>query len=72
MGRPGASAVPLLGLYSSFDVGVIRQHAFWLIEAGVTCIEIDWSNSLWSHQKWADRSIGVQARLGRVQLRGTW
>lgn len=42
IGRPGASAMPLVGMYSSFHVGVIRQHAIWLIEAGITCIEIDW------------------------------
>jgi hypothetical protein len=60
MGRPGASAMPLVGMYGSFHIGVIRQHAIWMIEAGVTCIEIDWSNSLWSHQKWSARSIGVQ------------
>jgi len=42
------------------NVDVIRQHAFWIIEAGVTCIEIDWSNSLWGGQKWSDRSIGAQ------------
>lgn len=60
IGRPGASAMPLVGMYSSYHTSVIRQHAIWLIEAGVTCIEIDWSNSLWGHQKWAARSIGAQ------------
>jgi hypothetical protein len=53
IGRPGASAMPLVGMYSSFHPGVQRQHAIWLVEAGVTCIEIDWSNTLWGHQKWA-------------------
>ena len=52
--------MPLVGMYSSYHTGVIRQHAIWLIEAGVTCIEIDWSNSLWGHQKWAQRGIGAQ------------
>ena len=47
-------------MYSSFHVGVIRQHAIWLIEAGITCIEIDWSNSLWGHQRWAARGAGAQ------------
>ena len=60
IGRPGASAMPLVGMYSSFHVGVIRQHAIWLIEAGITCIEIDWSNSLWGHQRWAARGAGAQ------------
>lgn len=60
IGRPGASAMPLVGMYSSYNTDVIRQHAIWLIEAGVTCIEIDWSNSLWGHQKWAQRGTGAQ------------
>jgi hypothetical protein len=60
IGRPGASAMPMVGMYSSFHPGVIRQHAIWLTEAGITCIEIDWSNSLWSHQQWAARSSGAQ------------
>ena len=34
MGRPGASAMPLVGMYGSFHEGVIRQHAIWLVEAG--------------------------------------
>jgi len=60
MGRAGASAMPLVGMYGSFNEGVIRQHAIWLVEAGVTCIEIDWSNSLWGHQLWSARGLGVQ------------
>eukprot|EP01052_Picozoa_sp_SAG31_P013405 SAG31_NODE_805_length_11970_cov_3.710793_2_plen_1098_part_00 len=60
MGRPGASGMPLVGMYSSFHIGVIRQHAIWLTEAGITCIEIDWSNSLWGHRKWGARSSGAQ------------
>ena len=58
--RPGASAMPMVGMYSSFHPGVIRQHAIWLIEAGITCIEIDWSNSLWGHQEWSARGAGAQ------------
>ena len=60
IGRPGTSAMPMLGMYGSLHPGVIRQHAIWMTEAGITCIEIDWSNSLWSHRKWAARSVGVQ------------
>ena len=40
--------------------GVMRQHAIWLVESGVTCIEIDWSNSLWGGQKWAARGTSAQ------------
>ena len=47
MHRPGAAGIPLLGMYSSFHPGVVRQHAFWMVEAGVNCILVDWSNNLW-------------------------
>ena len=29
LARPGAEGVPLVGLYSSFDATVVRQHAIW-------------------------------------------
>lgn len=48
MHRPGAAGIPILGMYSSFNPAVIRQHAFWMVEAGVNCILVDWSNNLWS------------------------
>jgi hypothetical protein len=47
MHRPGAAGIPVLGMYSSFHLDVIRQHAFWMVEAGVNCILVDWSNNLW-------------------------
>ena len=47
MHRPGAAGIPILGMYSSFHLGVVRQHAFWMVEAGVNCILVDWSNNLW-------------------------
>jgi hypothetical protein len=47
MHRPGAAGIPILGMYSSFHPGVVRQHAFWMVEAGVNCILVDWSNNLW-------------------------
>ena len=47
-GRSGASGVPLVGFYSSSHPGVIRQHAMWLTEAGVTCINLDFTNMLWN------------------------
>ena len=47
MHRPGSAGIPILGMYSSFHPGVVRQHAFWMVEAGVNCILVDWSNNLW-------------------------
>jgi hypothetical protein len=59
MHRPGAAGIPILGMYSSFHPAVIRQHAFWMVEAGVNCILVDWSNNLWSGPPSAQRAIYV-------------
>ncbi|MGC8625682.1 MAG: hypothetical protein ACP5VQ_10535, partial [Phycisphaerae bacterium] len=41
-----AEARPVLGNYSSLDPKVIRQHAYWIHDAGIDFILIDWSNNL--------------------------
>ena len=58
--RPGAEGVPILGLYSSFNSDVVRQHAIWFALAGVNCILVDWSNNLWANRSWEDRAIDIQ------------
>jgi hypothetical protein len=58
-GRAGASGLPLVGDYSSFHPGVIRQHAIWLTEAGVSCVNVDWSNMLWTKIPWSARGPNV-------------
>ncbi|MGC8669364.1 MAG: hypothetical protein ACP5VE_14755 [Chthonomonadales bacterium] len=50
-----AEAVPVLGNYSSYDRRVIRQHALWMIEAGVDFLLVDWTNNLWGKQHWSER-----------------
>ena len=60
LARPGAEGVPLVGLYSSFDPTVVRQHAIWFADAGVDCILVDWSNNLWSKTPWAARARDIQ------------
>lgn len=60
LSRPGAEGVPLVGLYSSFNALVVRMHALWLIEAGINCILVDWSNNLWSKTPWAQRGVAIQ------------
>lgn len=37
---------PLLGPYASSNVTVLRQHAEWLVCAGVDFIVVDWSNNI--------------------------
>ncbi len=58
-GRAGASGVPLVGFYSSLYPAVIRQHSIWLTEAGVTCINIDFTNMLWNKIQWSARGPNV-------------
>lgn len=42
----GVWGEPELGFYKSDDRAVIRQHAEWLVDAGVDFIWIDWSNNV--------------------------
>lgn len=58
-GRAGASGVPLVGFYSSSHPMVIRQHSIWLTEAGVTCINLDFTNMLWNKIQWSSRGPNV-------------
>lgn len=39
-------ATPLLGLYSSLDPRILRQHALWFNEMGFNAVELDWTNNL--------------------------
>jgi hypothetical protein len=47
-----AEAIPVLGKYSSYDVGVIRKHEEWFESLGIDWLLLDWSNMLWSHPEW--------------------
>ncbi|MBO0885222.1 MAG: hypothetical protein J2P17_33815, partial [Mycobacterium sp.] len=42
--RPEAE--PVVGLYSSTDPEVIRQHAQWISWSGIDHLCVDWSNNL--------------------------
>ena len=55
-----SEGVPILGLYSSFNANVVRQHAIWFAEAGINCILVDWSNNLWGNVSWEDRHSDIQ------------
>src|SRR5689334_2179105 len=37
-----AEAIPVLGKYSSYDVGVIRQHEKWFEDLGIDWLLLDW------------------------------
>ncbi len=51
-GYETAEAIPILGKYSSYDVGVIRKHEEWFEDLGIDWLLLDWSNMLWSHPEW--------------------
>ena len=67
-GRAGASGLPLVGYYSSFHPGVMRQHAIWMTEAGITCVNVDWSNMLWSKIDWSARGPNVHELCNATDL----
>lgn len=48
-------AVPLTGLYWSWNPDVTRQQMIWLIESGIDFIVVDWTNHLWDKEHWDDR-----------------
>jgi len=61
-------AVPLMGLYDSYNADVTRQHILWFMDLGIDCIMPDWSNHLWGLTHWDQRSDGVNALLHATQL----
>lgn len=50
-----ASAIPLTGLYWSWNPDVTRQQMIWLIESGIDFLVVDWTNHLWDKDHWDER-----------------
>jgi hypothetical protein len=48
-------AVPLTGLYWSWNPEVTRQQMIWLIESGIDFLVVDWTNHLWDKEHWDER-----------------
>jgi len=48
-------AVPLTGLYWSWNTDVLRQQMIWLVESGIDFLVVDWTNHLWDKQHWDER-----------------
>ncbi len=53
-----AHAVPVIGYYESTNPDVIRQHALWLMDAGINFVLADWSNHIWGKKHWHERGKG--------------
>lgn len=73
-GGPGvAEAIPMIGRYSSTDVGAIRAHAAQLIQAGVDAVVIDWTNNAWGIPTWSARQPDIQELVNATNLYlGVW
>ncbi len=63
-----AHAVPLMGFYDCTNPDVLRQHALWLMDMGIDCMVIDWSNHIWGAEHWSERSKGAQGILHMTEL----
>ena len=57
----GAEAVPVIGLYDSYNEDAIRQHVLWFMDLGVDFIMPDWSNHIWSKKHWNEIDNGARA-----------
>ena len=54
-----AQAVPVMGLYWSWNPDVTRQHMLWFAESGVDFLVVDWTNHLWDKKHWDERPDGT-------------
>jgi hypothetical protein len=61
-------AVPLMGLYDSYNRDVTRQHILWCMDVGIDFLFPDWTNHIWGCQHWSERSPYVNTLLHATQL----
>jgi hypothetical protein len=66
-------ATPLCGLYSSYNTDVHRQHALWLVEAGVDAVLMDWVDTLFhAHPHFDSNAAGAEDMDASVATAATW
>jgi hypothetical protein len=63
-----AQAVPVMGLYDSYNMDVIRQHVLWMMDAGVDIIMPDWSNHIWGKEHWHERGANTHEIIHATEL----
>ena len=56
-----AEAIPVVGIYDSYNEDVIRQHVLWFMDLGVNFIMPDWSNHLWAKKHWNEIDGGARS-----------
>lgn len=63
-----AQVVPLLGFYDCTNQDVLRQQVLWMMEMGVNCLVVDWSNHIWGTIHWTERDKGADQIIHVTQL----
>lgn len=65
-------AVPMVGLYESYNRDVIRQHALWLMDMGVDFLFADWPHHVpedaGGNQHWKDRLPAANGQMHCTQM----
>jgi len=61
-------AVPVVGLYESYNRDVTRQHILWFMYLGVDFIMPDWSNHIWGKTHWNQRGAATNTILHATAL----
>jgi hypothetical protein len=56
-----AEAVPVVGIYDSYNENVMRQHVLWFMDLGIHFIMPDWSNHIWGKKHWNEIDDGARA-----------
>lgn len=56
-----AEAIPVVGIYDSYNEDVIRQHVLWFMDLGVNFIMPDWSNHIWAKKHWNEIEGGARS-----------
>jgi hypothetical protein len=56
-----AEAIPVVGIYDSYNEDVIRQHVLWFMDLGVNFIMPDWSNHIWTKKHWNEIDGGARS-----------
>lgn len=63
-----AQAVPVMGLYWSYNPDVLRQQMIWLIESGVNFLVADWTNHIFDKKHWDERDGGPNTIIHATTL----
>ncbi len=63
-----AHAVPLMGFYDCTNQDVLRQQVLWMMDMGINCLVVDWSNHIWGAEHWTERGGGADQIIHVTQM----